>query len=273
MIGRRASYLNPIRMYVFTSALFFLIFFSMFSPGENAVVTKTFEGKTKDEILAMDAAAFDGITKKLNDGIPMSRESFITYADSVNRKGGIRLSPTKFASKEAYDSLLRSGKKKHNWIERTLTYKQIEINKKYDNDQQKIVRSFINTLIHSFPQMLFLSLPVFALLLKLLYYRRKEYFYASHAIFSIHLYVFIFIILLIIAALSKANNSLNWAIIDYLSYALLLFFVFYEYKAMRVFYDQNRGKTILKFVILNLLHLFVLVLLFIFFVFFSLMKI
>ena len=29
MIGRRASYLNPIRMYVFTSAIFFLIFFSL----------------------------------------------------------------------------------------------------------------------------------------------------------------------------------------------------------------------------------------------------
>ncbi len=32
MIGRRASYLNPIRMYVFTSAIFFLILFSLKSP-------------------------------------------------------------------------------------------------------------------------------------------------------------------------------------------------------------------------------------------------
>jgi len=30
MIGRRASYLNPVRMYVFTSAIFFLLFFFFF---------------------------------------------------------------------------------------------------------------------------------------------------------------------------------------------------------------------------------------------------
>jgi Protein of unknown function (DUF3667) len=30
MVGRRASYLNPVRFYVFSSALFFLIFFSLY---------------------------------------------------------------------------------------------------------------------------------------------------------------------------------------------------------------------------------------------------
>jgi hypothetical protein len=32
--GRRKSYLHPIRMYVFTSAIFFLLFFSLFQPKE-----------------------------------------------------------------------------------------------------------------------------------------------------------------------------------------------------------------------------------------------
>src|SRR6185503_21178833 len=31
MLGRRASYLHPVKMYVFTSAIFFLLFFSFFS--------------------------------------------------------------------------------------------------------------------------------------------------------------------------------------------------------------------------------------------------
>src|SRR6186997_2178628 len=31
MIGRRARYLHPVKMYVFTSAIFFLLFFSFFS--------------------------------------------------------------------------------------------------------------------------------------------------------------------------------------------------------------------------------------------------
>ncbi len=34
MIGRRVRYLNPIRMYLFTSAIFFLIFFSLYAVGK-----------------------------------------------------------------------------------------------------------------------------------------------------------------------------------------------------------------------------------------------
>src|SRR5262249_31151697 len=38
MKGRRASYLHPVRMYVFTSAIFFLLFFSIFSVHNNVNV-------------------------------------------------------------------------------------------------------------------------------------------------------------------------------------------------------------------------------------------
>jgi hypothetical protein len=37
MIGRRKKYLHPVRMYVFTSAVFFLVFFSMFHVSENDI--------------------------------------------------------------------------------------------------------------------------------------------------------------------------------------------------------------------------------------------
>ena len=38
MNGRRKSYLHPVRMYVFTSAVFFLVFFSVFKIKEDSVV-------------------------------------------------------------------------------------------------------------------------------------------------------------------------------------------------------------------------------------------
>ena len=37
MSGKRASYLNPIRMYLFTSFVFFLVFFSLYTVDENTV--------------------------------------------------------------------------------------------------------------------------------------------------------------------------------------------------------------------------------------------
>ncbi|MCY7293029.1 MAG: DUF3667 domain-containing protein [Ferruginibacter sp.] len=80
MIGRRASYVNPVRMYVFTSAFFFLIFFSIMKVDKNAIINDvTKNGKTYPQIEAMDSLVFDAFTKKINkedgkDTMPMGRE-------------------------------------------------------------------------------------------------------------------------------------------------------------------------------------------------------
>ena len=66
MIGRRASYINPIRMYIFTSAFFFLIFFSFIKINEKSIVTTYMNGKTFAQIEAMDSLAFDAFTKNVN---------------------------------------------------------------------------------------------------------------------------------------------------------------------------------------------------------------
>ncbi|MEP7164051.1 MAG: DUF3667 domain-containing protein [Ferruginibacter sp.] len=272
MIGRRASYLNPVRMYVFTSAIFFLIFFSVTHFDESKVET-TIKGKKLSEITKMDSAAFSEFTKKLNDGKPFSRDQFLKYADTSRKKGTFSIAPGKYRDKAQYDSLLKAGVKKHNWLERTLVYKQLELNEKYQNDGNKILVSFFNALLHSFPQMLFISLPLFALFLKLLYIRRKNFYYTNHVIFGVHLYVFVFILLLLLIGLGQARNYLGWNWINFIITIGALYILFYEYKAMRKFYLQGRGKTILKFFLLNILMLILLSVLFIVFSFFSLLKI
>lgn len=47
-----------------------------------------------------------------------------------------------------------------------------------------------------FPEMLFVSLSFAALQLKLLFIRQKKFYYVSDAIFTIHLYIFVFIAML-----------------------------------------------------------------------------
>ena len=132
---------------------------------------------------------------------------------------------------------------------------------------------FINALMHSFPQMLFISLPIFALVLQLLYVRRKNYYYANHAIFSVHLYVFVFIVLLLIMGLAGIRNYMHWNWINLFIAFCVGYIFFYQYKAMRKFYMQRRAKTIFKFLLLNLAMFFVIGLLFIVFALFSLLKI
>jgi len=277
MIGRRASYINPIRMYVFTSAIFFLIFFSFFKVEPKSIVKIDMNGKTYEQIEAMDSLAFDAFTKNVNkeDGkaaLPMSRTEFKKYFDSSADQSNFQFTPGQYKTTAEYDSLLRSGKKKHNWFERQLIYKNIEINEKFKGRRSEIFTTFTEILLHSLPQMLFILLPLFAGILKLLYIRRQNYYYVNHGIFSIHFYIFSFITMLVIFGLSKLNSSLNWGFITFIQSMLGFGILFYLYKAMRNFYQQRRAKTILKFLLLYLSVFLTVMILFIVFVFFSLFK-
>ena len=134
------------------------------------------------------------------------------------------------------------------------------------------LKAFSNILLHSLPQMFFILLPLFAGILKLLYIRRKNYYYVNHAIFSIHFYTFSFIAMLVMFAFNKLNSELHWTFIKIIEIIIGFGIFFYLYKAMRNFYKQRRAKTIIKFLMLCMLLLITLMLLFLIFVFFSLFK-
>ncbi len=278
MNGRRASYLNPIRMYVFTSAFFFLIFFTFFKTNEVVFSETDVNGKTLTEIIKMDSAHFADFTRKVNrnDNKPdraMTREEFRNFLDTSIRHSGITVFNHRYKTRAAYDSALANGTENDNWIIRQLVYQVIAINSKYNNNAQEIIAAFKSALLHSLPQMLFISLPLLALLLKLLYRRRKEFYYVSHAILSIHLYIFVFIAMLFLFSIGKLNDGLHWGVLSFINGLMYILIFFYEYKAMRNFYGQRRAKTIAKFLLLNLMFLVVLLLLFVIFTFFSLFKI
>ena len=65
MVGRRASYLDPIRMYIFTSAFFFLIFFSLFDVKHLKIGDEQQAGMQKDpdlkELLSQVKTARDSL--------------------------------------------------------------------------------------------------------------------------------------------------------------------------------------------------------------------
>ena len=156
----------------------------------------------------------------------------------------------KYKSKEEYDSLVKAGVKKDNWFERMITYKGIELNEKYHNNTRLAIINLLGKLQHSIPQMLFVLLPLFALFLKLLYFRHKNFYYTDHAIFTIHFYIFVFIEMLLIFGISKVYSMTGAGWLQYLNLALVFVIFFYLYKAMRNFYRQSRIKTILKYFLL-----------------------
>jgi hypothetical protein len=187
---------------------------------------------------------------------PAGTSSFVTIIITNHRTFGAYDSAEKKLPREERDG----------WVVRKLTKKQIDLNEQYRQNPRAAGEKFFSSVLHKLPYMLFVSLPLFALILQLVYIRRrKQFYYADHGVFTIHLYIFTFLMLLMIFLLSELKSFAGWGVIDYVMALLLLILFFYLYKAMRNFYGQRRGKTFLKFALVvfwSLVMMLVLLLLF-----------
>ena len=338
MRGRRMSYLNPIRMYVFTSAIFFIILYSMTRPEDMAkgmgqdksqkhspstkkladLVADTtryrkgsINSEDEDERLdyrnklehrliqiASIQKAFGDTTKRDFTSRDLDSMLFVAYTDSLS-KGKTDLAKTRrfrqavrnyaidhsdgdeenfnfmgstinYKTIEEYDSTehalpdsLRDG-----WFQHFMTRRGIVIRQEWKEDRRRFIEHLLENILHSFPKILWISLPIFAMILNILYFRhKKQFFYVNHGIFTIHVYCATFIQLflaMMLYTLRKATEA-HWlhVIIDLTNFAIFLWMLIYLYKAMRGFYGQRRAKTFLKyFIVMSLMfwiNLFLLV--------------
>lgn len=285
MAGRRASYLNPIRMYIFTSAFFFLIFFTVNHFDTTSIQQPKSAQRIMSDLKEREASLEESLkenddsisTRRIRNYLAAVRSDIDTlrkdstkkeYLKTMDESAGFSMSNKNYRTVKEYDSVQQSlpGRQKDSWLERTFTRKTLAIKEKYKGLSVKNV--LLAKFFHTFPQLLFLSLPLFALLLKMLYARRKRFYYADHGIFSIHLYIFCFIALLVMMGVTRLGELVHWQWLSTLNVAIIIGMFFYLYKAMRNFYEQRRGKTILKFILLDIMALFVFILLFaVFFIF------
>jgi hypothetical protein len=296
--GKRASYLNPIKMYVFTSAIFFIIFFTFLNPVKNlyddsAEAKKSSLEKVKHDLVtvrdsseksvnleAMNSAiretdsniavlglkaedekkSMTDLRKKIGDSVLVRKQNFGITIDSGDLRsratgGNGFMEGLSFSNVQAYqvyqqhlpDSL------KDKMIKKAVLYRFIKMKEQGSEDRLEPVRALMERFLHAFPQLLFISLPIFAFILNMLYFRRKQYLYVDHIIFTLHLFCAIFIFILFIALFSKWGGLTGLKIFSALSSLFVLLAFFYEYKALRNFYGQGRVKTIIKFLLLNML--------------------
>lgn len=110
--------------------------------------------------------------------------------------------------------------------------------------------------IGQLPTVMFLLLPVFALLLKLIYIRRGWY-YTEHLVFALHTHAFAFLIFLLIAVLSGLSGGAAW--VRQISWVLFFTIPLYFYAAQKRVYGQGWFRTALKTLILGWLYVTLLV--------------
>jgi hypothetical protein len=232
--GRRETYFHPVRMYTFASFLFFLLF--VFLPDSNNDAVDA--GLSKEDKEELAGIGLDS-TMNFNDSLYQAK-----------KKPGVNFSfsNTDYKSLEEYDSIQNAlpAEKRDGWWERLMLRKSIELTKKYKNDTRGLGEKFISFFSDNFSTALFFLMPFFALLLKLLYFRR-DYFYSEHLVFTIYYYNFFYLA----GALMMIFNLIPY--LGALSVLLGFWIFFYLLFGMKKMYGQSWGKTILKFSIFNFL--------------------
>lgn len=209
--GRRERYFHPARMYVFISFVYFLFFSTL--PDKNDTDTVDLN-KSKKEV---------------------SDKNFFT---------GLSLDSLGYKSVAAYDSVQQTLplEKRDGWLMHFIQTRQIEITEKYKDNGEAFVETFTSSFSSNFSKIFFFLLPIFALILKLLYVRR-DFYYSEHLVFSIYFYNFFFL---------AGSFYMIFNVIPYLGWAATVvgfWIAIYLLVAMKRMYKQGKKKTVLKYVL------------------------
>jgi hypothetical protein len=214
--GRREKYIPPLRMYLIVSLLYF--FASSFTgKGQNVPVTA---------VNSSSKTTVDSTAKVL---LSSQDSSATVKLDTANRSKTLAL---RFGKTSVDTSDTASA------VEKFFAKRAIAL------QDTSYANRMAETIKNDYSEVMFLILPACALLLKLLYVRRKR-LYVEHLVFSFHLHAFAFIALLlahIVGYFFSANNEVYFISV---STAWLLILV-YLFMALRRVYRQSVLKTIVK---------------------------
>ena len=277
MEGKRNRHLEPIRFYVFASSVFFLTVFLVFAnhdeetPDEQAQNYKRriFQLKQEKKFLndSPDTVHVNQLINslKLQSGDTSSTQevsalkvqtgdsSFISV-DSLTR--GVKFDTLEISDLSS-DSM--------GWIGRALMKRVEEKQEKLEQDDQAASELW-DEILHSLPQTIFLSLPFFALFLKLLYWRSRKGRYVEHFIFSVYNYAYLFTIFLfyipIVLVLNRSEGTAAESLIDWVKIIVVFYPFVYLFLSMKRFYNDRFGKLIIRYMTLMALMMITILMLF-----------
>ena len=259
--GKRLSYLNPIRMYIFISAVFFLL---MFSGNEEKEAAKSVNFNTYKQHLADSLRTLEKTGKKLSKDDSIRNTFYTQWAGkldtlkkngkkdesvtiAMNNHGEIvfKLSENKYNNVAEYEAAQKKlpDTAKDGSFSRYAEKKILRIKAEHDGAGEVTVKQNI---AHDIPKLMFILLPLFAVFVSILYafYNKKKYVYSQHAIFSLHFHSFVFLMLIVIYFITKINMSLAAGSI--ISFIATLGLFVYLVAALHNVYQQGVWLSILK---------------------------
>ncbi|MBL7981327.1 MAG: DUF3667 domain-containing protein [Flavobacteriales bacterium] len=168
--NRRIRYVHPLRIYLFTSLLFFLLV---------AVLTSSLQDGEGPAIVVngSEVEQADGLRLELGDG------------SSVEDSTLVALSAYNTLTNELIDSTLLAHGAMPSLINRTVIRLALNLS---GNSLRK--EAFVQQLFSSFSKVLFALVPLFAALLMGLFWRTGK-FYTEHLVFALYFHTFLFLLL------------------------------------------------------------------------------
>jgi len=209
LAGRRVRSLLPLRLYLSASVVYFLLLSLPF-------FGQRFQSPLK--LTGVDAAAIDSARREAASGSDSSRLN-------------ISVSGRRFASPQAKR------------IERFVNQRLKRFGTMSTDEAVGVFRS---SFVRYMPNAVFLLLPVFTLILYLLY-RKTGRFFAEHLIFTLHVHAFAFVVL-----------TLSLFLPDWLDIVVPTWILVYLFMALRRVYGESRKRTAIKFAALLFSYMFIL---------------
>jgi len=268
--GRRNKYLDPIRTYVFVSLLFFVALFFKKNDEETASAENYnghYVNKARQQLAdslrnsdkpALKSTAYDSIksavVKNIADNLDTLAVKDTTEAIglSVGNNGVIfTLVENKYSTVAEYDSAQQAmpdslrDKGFFRWMLRT----NISLKSRYGSRSQVVVGENFE---HNVPKMMFVLLPLFAWFIYI-FHNRKKYYYAQHAIFSIHFHSFMFVLFLLFTVIGWLFPHINNLIVLPIS-ALVILFI-YMAAALKQTYNQSFFIASLKTLAIGVMYI------------------
>jgi hypothetical protein len=252
--GKRVCFIHPIRLYIFISIVFFLVILSQGKKSSEEVEKDTTSIQTEDEkevslrieklekeldSPTLTQAQRDSLIKIM---VKEYRSEFYKPNNFTGSSEWLNKSDTTVAAYENRQKALPPTQK-DNFIKHYIARRTLEL-QKYPNAKEKIKEE----ILHNIPKMMFILLPLFALILKLVYFRSKKYYY-EHLIYSFHIHSALFLSFLIL-------NGLQWFfhlfydISNTLGFVWSIYILWYIYRSLRTFYGSKKWVTFAKILFL-----------------------
>lgn len=262
--GRRQAYFPPVRLYIFISIIFFFVAAMLTDATVEEMDANDAFMVNKEKVPATAEERAERIRDKLEEQRARLQEAGLLEAAETylpDEKELIARTEKELAQGEQGDDTAAEGaestKKARLTDDANISVNALgipEIDQRIERGVEAVRANpgaFIKSLVDDLPVMMFIFLPIIALVLKLLYFLTGRY-YVEHLIFTLHFHAAVFVLMLLYIVNGELKEGYEFwnRIAGWISVAIWIYVPVYLFRSMRVVYGQGRLFTTVKFLLL-----------------------